>query len=101
MTPVSSSKTCGHLVLHVSQLLGLADAGDHILALGVGQVVTEDLLVAGGRVARESDAGAGVVAHVAEDHQLHVDGGAQIVGDVVMTAVGDGARVAPAAEDGL
>src|SRR5665648_655045 len=53
---------------------------------------------AGGGVAGEGDAGAGLLAGVAVHHGLHVDGGAPRVGDVVEAAVGDGAVVVPAAE---
>jgi hypothetical protein len=42
-----------------------------------------------------------VVAGVAEDHLLHVDGGAPVVGDVVHAAVDVGAGVVPGAEHGL
>ena len=48
--------------------LGGAHAGDHVLALGVDQELAEELLLAGGGVAGEGNAGAGVIAHVAEDH---------------------------------
>ena len=58
-------------------------------------------MVPGGRVAGEADAGARVVVAVAEDHGLHVDGGAQVVGDALAVAVGDGAGTVPAAEHGL
>jgi hypothetical protein len=49
-------------------LLRGADAGHDVFALGVHQELAEQLLFAGGGVARERDAGAGGVAHVAEDH---------------------------------
>ncbi len=52
-------------------------------------------------IAREADAGAGVFAQVAENHGLHVDRGAQPVIDVVDAAIGLGALVLPAAEDGV
>ena len=80
--------------------LGGADAGHDVLALGVHQELAVELVLAGGGVAGEGDAGAAVVAHVAEDHHLDVDGGAPGAGDVVHAAVGDGALVHPAAEDG-
>ena len=51
--------------------------------------------------AAEGHAGAGVVAHVAKDHGLHVDGGAPVVGDALVIAVGDRARAVPGVEDGL
>ena len=41
------------------------------------------------------------IAGVAEDHLLHVDGSAPLVGDLVHLAVDVGAGVIPGAEDGL
>ena len=38
---------------------------------------------------------------VAEDHRLHVDGGAPVVGDLVHAAVDVGAGVVPGTEHGL
>ena len=88
-------------VLELGDRRGVADAGHDVLALGVHQVVAVELLLAVGGVARERDARGRGVALVAEHHGLHVDGGAQIVGDLVLLAVQRGARVVPAAEDGL
>ena len=80
--------------------LGGAHTGHHVLALGVHEELAEQLLLAGGGVAGEGHAGAGGVAHVAEDHLLHVDGGAPGGGNVVHAAVVDGAGVVPGAEHG-
>ena len=78
-----------------------ADAGDDVFALGVHQEFAEQLLFAGGGVARERDARAGGIAGVAEDHGLDVDGGTPVGGDVVHAAVVDRAGIVPGAEDGL
>ena len=75
--------------------LGRADAGDHILALGVDEVFAVEVGLAGGRVAGEGHAGAAVVTHVAEDHGLDVDGGAPVVGDAVQAAIDLGAVRSP------
>ncbi len=76
-----------------------ADTRDDVLALGVGQVfpVKAVLTVAG--VAREGDAGGGVIAHVPEHHGLHVDGGAPLVGDALDASVADGPLAVPGGED--
>src|SRR5688572_30994580 len=58
------------------------------------------LALAGGGVAGEADAGGAVGAAVAEHHRLHVDAGAEALGDAVQTPVLAGAAVVPAAEDG-
>src|SRR6266545_2695221 len=68
---------------HLVEREGVADAGDHVLALSVGQVVAVGVRVAVGGVAGERHAGAGVVALVAEHHRLDVDRGAEIIGDLV------------------
>ena len=80
--------------------LGGADAGDDVLALGVHQELAVELVLAGGGVTGEGNAGAAVVAHIAEDHHLDVDGSAPGAGDVVHAAVGNGALVHPGAEHG-
>ena len=80
--------------------LGGADAGDDVLALGVDEEFAVENVLAGAGVAGEADAGGAVLAHVAEDHGLDVDGGAPGGGDVVQAAVGVGAGVHPGAEDG-
>ena len=77
-----------------------ADAGDDVLALGVDEPFTEELVLAGGGVAGESHAGGGGVAHVAKDHGLDVDGGAPVVRNALDTAVGDGLFANPGLEDG-
>src|SRR5262249_59933442 len=60
-----------------------ADAGHHVLALGVDEEVAEGLGGLAGRVvAGEGHAGAGAVAGVAEDHLLDVHGGAEVPGGV-------------------
>ncbi len=66
-----------------------AHARDHVLALGVLQVLAVEVLLARGRVAREGHAGGAVVAHVAEDHRLDVDGGAPAGGVGVLVAIDD------------
>lgn len=76
-------------------------AGDDVLALGVGQVVAVDALGAGGGVAGEGDAGAGVLAEVAEHHAADVDRGAQVVRDALLAAVEPGAVAVPGVEDGV
>ena len=78
------------------EVLGVADAGHHVLALGVDQEVAVGLVLAGGGVAGEAHAGAGVVVAVAEHHRLHVDRGAEVVADALPHAVGDGPGAVPA-----
>ena len=66
-----------------------ARAGDHVLALGVGQEVALELVLAGGDVAGGGDAGAGVLAEVAEHHGDDVHRGAEVVRNARGVAVVD------------
>ena len=88
----------GLLARGLGDLLRRADAGDHVLALGVDQELAVEPLLAGRGIAREGDAGRRGLAHVAEHHGLHVDRGAPAFRDVVQAAIGDGALVHPRAE---
>ena len=97
---MNSAKASGMSSLQLRDGQRVADAGDHVFALGVDQVVAVEFGVAVDRVAGEGDAGAGVVAHVAKDHRQDVDGRAQVVADVGGVAVVDGALAKPAVEDG-
>ena len=81
-------------------LLRRADAGDHVLALGVDQEFTVEALLAGGRIARERNAGRGILPHVAEYHGLHVDRSTPALRDAMQAAIGNGALVHPRAEHG-
>ncbi len=62
---------------------GVADAGDDVFALGVGQVISVCDCLSGGRVAGEAHAGAAVVSQVSEHHHLHVAGRSEVVVDSV------------------
>ena len=102
----------GHGVLHAHEVLVLlvlgvvvdrargADARHDVFALGVHEPLAVEFVVAGGRVAREGDAGGRGVAHVAEHHRLDVDRGAPVVRDALDPAVGDGLFAVPALEHG-
>ena len=90
----------GEVGRHRGDRLRRADARDDIFTLRVGEVFAVQLALAGRRVTRECNAGAGVVAHVAEDHRLHVDRGAEVMGDVVVIAVVGRTLVVPRLEHG-
>jgi hypothetical protein len=91
----------GHRHAQLGDGLRGSNAGHHVLALGVGEVLAEEMLLAGVRVAGEGHPGPRVVAHVAEDHGHDVDGSAQVVGDLVVLAIVAGALPEPGGEDGL
>ena len=86
----------GHLV----EGLGVADARDHVLPLGVGEVVAGGLGHTGDLVAAESYARPGVRALVAKHHLLHVDGRSPSVGDPVQPPVLDRPPALPGVEHG-
>ena len=87
--------------LEVGDGFGVADTGDDVLALGINQKVTVELLGAVGRITRKGDARRRGLALVAKGHGLHVDGGAEVVGNAMLLAVDAGTLVHPAAKDGL
>ena len=91
----------GHHLLELANRLRSPDAGDDVLALRVDEEFAVELLGAGRRVPGEPDAGRRSVAGIAEHHHLHVDRGADVVGDVVDPAVLDRARVHPRPEHGV
>ena len=74
-------------LLQVGEGHRVADPRDHVLTLGVLQVVPVDALGAGGRVAGEAHPGAGVRAGVAEHHRHHVHRRAQLVRDPLLAPV--------------
>ena len=88
------------LRLFLSDGLWRADARDHVLSLGIDEVLAVEQALAGGRITGKGDTGAAVVAHVAEDHALHIHACAPLVGDAVELPVGDGAPSVPALKDG-
>ncbi len=76
------------------------DTGHNVLTLCIDEVFSIEDVLAGCCIAREGNAGCGVVAHVAVDHGLHVNGGSPFFGNLVHSAVEDGAFVHPAVEYG-
>ena len=76
-------------------VLRRANARHHVLALRVDQEFAVQLALAGGGIAREGDAGRRGLAHIAEHHGLHVDGGAPGFGNVMQPPVSHRARIHP------
>ena len=90
----------GQFFLQLADGLRRADACDHVLALRVQEILAIELLLPRRGVAREGHARAALRAHVAEDHRLHVDRRAEVVGDTVDAAVVARAPPHPGVEDG-
>jgi hypothetical protein len=92
-----------HVALHFGDGLRGANSGNHVFALGVDQVLAVDQVFAGAGIAREADAGARVVAHVAENHgaDIHRRTVGLGPGDPELLAVVDRPLAVPGAEYGL
>ncbi len=103
-------KVPGHLgklivgrFIRVTQLVdGLRgpDTGHHVLTLGIHEEFAVEGVFTVGGIPGEGDAGSGVIAHIAENHHLDINGGAPGAGNIVHAAVRDSPVVHPAAEDG-
>ena len=76
------------------------DTGHDVFTLRVDEVFAEDCIFAGSRVTRKGNTRTGGIGHITEDHLLHVNGGAQIVGNFIHLAVQNGAFIVPAFENG-
>ena len=77
---------------------GITNTGNNVFALCVNKVVAVEFLFAICRVTRKSNARSGGVALVAENHGLNVYGSTQIIGDLILLAVENSARIVPAAK---
>ena len=86
------------ILLQLGDRLRSTDTCYHVFALRIDQIFSVNALGAGGRVAGESNAGAGGIAHIAEYHGLHVDSGSPIARNIIHPAVYDGARIVPGTE---
>ena len=99
------SRSClvnlGHHLFQFVDRNRRAHAGNHVLALGVHQVLAIEHLLARGGIARKAHAGAGGIAHIAENHGLDVHGRSQVVGNLIHAAIRGGAGVVPGAEHSL
>ncbi len=87
--------------LQLGEWLGVADAGDDILALRVDQEVPVLALVPRRGVAGETHARTRTFVAVPEDHRLDVHRGSEVVGYAFAPAVSDGACAVPRPEHGF
>ena len=81
--------------------LRCTNACNHVLTLGVDQVLTEDTLFASGGVTCEGNACTGCLTLVSEYHGLYVYSGTPVARNIVHTTVYDGTRVVPGTEYSL
>ncbi len=95
-----SGKLCPAFGTDLGDLLGSADTGDDIFALGIDQVLTVEEILSGGGITGKSNACGAGETHVSKDHCLDVYGGSPFFGDIVQRTVVGGAVVVPALEHG-
>eukprot|EP00438_Fugacium_kawagutii_P021523 Skav233408 [mRNA] locus=scaffold892:134441:141349:+ [translate_table: standard] len=81
------------------KLLWSADACHNIFSLSVDQKFTIEFVLASGRIASEGNSGSTVIAHVTEDHGLHVHCCAPPLWDVMQLPVGLCTLIHPGVED--
>ena len=75
-----------------------ADAGDHVLSLGVQQTLAEEVRESRARVSCEGHAGSARLSQVAKHHRHHVHRRAPGIRNVIEPPVGDRARPVPGIE---
>ena len=88
-------------LLKIGQRQRVADTCNDVFTLCVLEVVAVHTGVAGGGVAGEAHAGAGVFTHVAKHHGADVDCGTQVMGDALTATVDAGTLGVPGTENGL
>src|SRR5438270_222830 len=91
----------GQVLMKSANLGRCADTGYHVFTLSIEQVFTIELLLASAGIACEGHTSSAIVAHVAEDHTLHIDGGTEGVRNLIEVTVIDSTFVVPRSKDGL
>ncbi len=87
-------------LLQIGQAQRVPDSCDHVLALRVDQVVAVGAGLSRGRIPRERDTRAAVVAEIAEHHRADVDRGAEVVRDALASPIESRALGVPRVEHG-
>ena len=94
-------ESLGELVGHLGNLHRRTYACNHVLALCIGQELSEEALFACGRVTGKGNACTAVVAHVSECHGLYVYGRTPGIRNVIVPAVYVCTGVVPGTEHSL
>ena len=94
-------ESLGELLLHLLNVHRCTHTSHYVLALGIGQELTEEALGAGSGVTGKGNAGAAVIAHVTKGHGLHVNGSTPRIRNVVVTTIYICAGVVPRTEHSL
>ena len=90
----------GKPLSHFAEMHRSANAGDHVFALSVHQIVAVKFFFPGTGIARETDARPGIFSCVSEHHLHDIDGGAKKAGYFFDATIGDGLLGHPRAEHG-
>src|SRR5699024_2285816 len=85
-------------LFHLGDVHRSTNACNNVLALCVGQELTEKSGCSGGRITGKRNACTTVVTHVTECHHLYVDSGSPGIRDIVVTTVYICSRVVPGTE---
>ena len=86
------------LVLHVVERLGVTDTRHDVLTLCIHEEVAVRQVLTSCRIASEANACRRILVAVAEHHRLNVDGGAEVVADLLAYAICDRPSTIPASE---
>ena len=87
-----------HFLLKLGHRLRRANASDDVFTLRIDEELTVEFVDAVRGIAGEGHARTGIIAGVAVNHRLNVDGGAPLSGDVVFAAIHDRAVIHPGTE---
>ena len=94
-------KYFGHHFRHLRDRHRCTDTCHNVLALGIHQKLTHQLLLARSRISCECNAGAGLIGPVAERHLLYVYSGSPGIRDIIVTTVYVRTGVVPGTEHGF
>ena len=77
------------------KIFGIANSGNDIFSLSIDQEVAVWNIFTSGCVAREANSSTRIFITVTKNHDLHIDGSPQIVGDLFTHAIRNSARSIP------
>ena len=83
----------------IVQRVRCTGTGNHVFTLCIDQPFTVEFVIAGSGVTCECNTGSRAVAHVTEDHTLHVDSSTPVIRNTFDAAVGNSFFTVPAFED--
>ena len=91
--------TVRQILFQTSDGLGCPDTRNNIFPLCINQVFTVNSPGSGRRISCKGNTGAGGVSHISKYHRLYVNRCSPVSGNIVHTAVYDGAFIIPGTEN--